>query len=237
MIDVTQDSARILIVDDSSDNRVLLHAILTASGHADLLMAGSASETFRHLGMDDSGAPDPHIDLILLDISMPEIDGLEACRRIKAVDRLRDVPIIMVTAMADNDHLVSAFDAGALDYITKPVRKVDLRVRVGAALRLKAEIDRRKAQEQTLEKTNAELRQALQEVKVLRGFIPICMTCKKIRDDGGYWQQIENYIQKHSEALFSHGVCPDCYKKLAAEYSLEEEEGTTNPSERSDHEH
>ena len=235
MTDAVSAAERILIVDDSSDNRLLLQMMLTASGYSEPLMAGSARETFRRLGMEESADPGPAVDLILLDISMPEMDGIEACRRIKAVDRLRDIPVIMVTAMTDAEFLVSAFDAGAMDYITKPLKKVELLARVSSALKLKGEMDRRKAQEDALRKTNAELSQALQEVKVLRGFIPICMSCKKIRDDTGFWQQLESYIQKHSEALFSHGVCPDCYQKLSEQYFGERE--TDDPSKGNDHEH
>ena len=76
------------------------------------------------------------------------------------------------------------------------------------------EIERRKALEQEKEKLIRELRQALSEIKTLQGFLPICANCKKIRDDEGYWQQIEQYIQSRSDARFSHSICPECAKKL-----------------------
>ena len=207
----------ILIVDDAPDNLLLLQAILKSAGHAAVLTAESAREAFRHLGMDGADGTlekSPEVDLILMDLMMPEMDGLEACRRIKAVERLQDVPVIMVTANTDPEDLQAAFAAGAMDYITKPLRKVELLARVTSALNLKREMDARKSRERELADKNRELEQTLQEVKVLRGFIPICASCKKIRDDKGYWQQIETYIQERSEALFSHSICKDCMKKL-----------------------
>ena len=207
----------ILIVDDAPDNLLLLQAILGSAGHTAVLTAESAHEAFRRLGMDGAeGASEksPEVDLILMDLMMPEMDGLEACRRIKAVEHLRDIPIIMVTANTDPEDLQAAFAAGAMDYITKPLKKMELLARVTSALNLKREMDARKARERELE-------QALSEVKVLRGFIPICASCKKIRNDQGYWQQIETYIQNHSEALFSHGMCQECMKKFYPEFSVE----------------
>jgi len=204
----------ILLVDDSAENLLLLQSILQTGGYKDLLTAESAEQAFKHLGMDSSGGDGTSVDLILMDIQMPDINGIETCRRIKEVERYRDIPIIMVTAMAQREKLQLAFAAGAMDYINKPVNKVELRTRVGSALKLKQEMDSRKAREQELKKRTQELEQALREVKVLRGFIPICASCKKIRNDRGYWQLVEAYIREHSEAEFSHGICPDCIKKF-----------------------
>ena len=203
----------ILIVDDSPDQQVLLRTILGKACHTNLLSADSAMGAFSILdmGSQESSAP---IDLILMDILMPELDGVEACRQIKSRPHLCDIPIIMITAQSDRANLQAAFAAGANDYITKPVNSMELLARVSSALALKKEMDCRKVREAELRRSNDELQKALRDVKVLRGLIPICASCKKIRNDGGFWQQIEEYIGEHSEAEFSHGICQPCVKKL-----------------------
>jgi sigma-B regulation protein RsbU (phosphoserine phosphatase) len=203
----------ILIVDDSPDQQVLLRAILGKAGHTDLLSADSAKTAFPMLDMDGR-EPSTQIDLILMDVLMPELDGVEACRQIKNRPHLCDIPIIMVTAKNDLSNLQAAFAAGANDYITKPVNSIELLARVSSALALKKAMDCRKAREGELRRSNDELQKALRDVKVLRGLIPICASCKKIRNDAGFWQQLEEYIGEHSEAEFSHGICQPCVKKL-----------------------
>jgi len=148
-----------------------------------------------------------------MDILMPGIDGVAATQRIKSLENLRDIPVIVVTAKTALGDLQAAFAAGAMDYITKPVSSVELLARVNSALMLKKEMDCRKTREMELRRSNAELQQALREVKVLKGLVPICASCKKIRNDQGFWQQLEEYIQQHSEAEFSHGLCTPCIKK------------------------
>ena len=207
----------ILIIDDSVDNRMLFKYILENAGYTDVLTAGSAHDAFKVLGMENPSEADSVVDLILMDIMMPEMDGIEACRQIKSVERLRDIPIIMVTARTEEKDIEDAFSVGAMDYITKPLRGIELLVRSRSALSLKKEIDRRKYREQELLNLNRELKNSIETIKTLRGLIPICANCKKIRDDKGYWNQIESYIQKHSEAEFSHGICPECARKLYPE--------------------
>jgi diguanylate cyclase (GGDEF)-like protein len=156
----------LLIVDDSLDNRLLLGAFLCAAGYDDVLMADSALAAFAMLRLGE-GAPPAEIDLILMDINMPGVDGIEACRRIKADAALQDLPIIMVTAQTEVEHLDAAFAAGAIDYITKPVREIELHARVKSALTLKSEMDRRKAREAQLMEVMSQLEAANRELQRL----------------------------------------------------------------------
>lgn len=139
---------RILIIDDSEDERDVAEAMLLAAGYEGVRTASSATEAYALLGVGGVATKTPpQLDLVVLDIVMPEIDGIEACARIRSMDRYADVPIIMVTSLDDMDSLSNAFIAGATDYITKPVNRIELLARVRSALRLKSELDRRQARE------------------------------------------------------------------------------------------
>ncbi|MCX5724083.1 MAG: diguanylate cyclase [Nitrospirae bacterium] len=152
----------ILIVDDSPDERILIQAILKAAGYDHILAAESVPAAFRILGLDGTPHDSARVDLILMDIMMPEISGIEACRRIKAVERFRDTPIMMVSANTDPLDLQLAFAAGALDYIGKPINKIELLTRIRSLLRLLHEIDRRQAREQELLEVMRQLQEANQ---------------------------------------------------------------------------
>jgi len=152
----------ILIVDDSEDDRVLVRTILESAGYRDLLLAHSAEAAFSHLGMDRTGQGSHKVDLVLMDLIMPGMNGIEACRQIKALEHLRDIPIIMVTVKTNPVDLQLAFAAGAMDFINKPLNKVELLTRVRSVLRLLKEIDHRKSREQELLQVMRQLEDANQ---------------------------------------------------------------------------
>jgi len=152
----------ILLVDDSADDRLLLQSILSAAGYEDILAADSAGAAFKCLALDGGKQASARVDLILMDMLMPQMSGIEACRQIKAVDRFRDTPIIMVTVKTDPVDLQLAFAAGAMDYVAKPVNKIELLTRVRSVLRLVHEIDRRRAREQELLEVMRQLQEANQ---------------------------------------------------------------------------
>jgi PleD family two-component response regulator len=141
---------RILIVDDSEDSRDLEEGTLLSGGYDDVVTVASGWEALKVLDIGLNSDQRPCIDIVLLDVVMPEMDGVQTCARIRNDPRCADLPIIMVTSCDDMDTLGNAFVAGANDFVTKPVNRMELIARVRAALRLKAELDRRQAREREL---------------------------------------------------------------------------------------
>jgi CheY-like chemotaxis protein len=193
----------ILIVDDNPTNLGVLFDYLKELGYRVLVHTNgeSAITAIRHMPPD----------IVLLDVMMPGMDGFETCRRLKADNATKDIPVIFMTALTDTVDEVNGLEAGAVDYITKPI-KVEI-----VSARIHTHLAFRSTQKQ-LEEKNLQLQQALKNVKILSGLLPICANCKKIRDDEGFWQQVEIYIRDHTDAKFSHGICPDCMESLYPDY-------------------
>jgi PleD family two-component response regulator len=189
---------RILIVDDERYNIKVLTDFLREDHK---IMAAKDGEH----ALKAAQGPNPP-DLILLDIMMPGIDGYTVCKRLKENDKTQNIPVIFVTAVSEIMDAARAFELGAVDYVAKPFNPMTIKARVKTHIQLS--------------RTLRDLKEALVQVKTLRGMLPICSHCKNIRDDKGYWRRIESYVQKHTEAEFSHGICPDCAKKYYPNYDL-----------------
>lgn len=226
----TFEAPLILIVDDEPISVEMLKDML--EGEYRVIMAHSA-----HEALDVVAAQTP--DLILLDIIMPVMDGYEAFRVIKQIPACRDLPILFITAMGEAECESQGLELGAGDYIVKPYNPSLVKLRVKNHLELKRQRDELKARTEELQRLNCELgheveerrnvqaaneqliydlRQAMAEVKTLTALLPICASCKKVRDDQGYWNQIDTYLSKHTEITFSHGLCTECAHKLYPGY-------------------
>ncbi|MEW6218901.1 MAG: response regulator [Thermodesulfobacteriota bacterium] len=154
-------------------------------------------------------------DIVVSDIRMPRMDGLAMIAQMKRLEPT--MRAIVTSAFSEVDLLLTAIELGVDGYIPKPVdskRLLSLIMRCSETIRLRRAIEERDRAQQHL---ITELRQALAEIKTLQGILPICCSCKKIRDDQGYWTQVEAYLSQHSGLLFSHGICPDCAAKLYPE--------------------
>jgi sigma-B regulation protein RsbU (phosphoserine phosphatase) len=187
---------RILIADDDEVSLLALEAMLRKRGHT-VLTAGDGAAAWQIL---QEAEPPP---LAILDWMMPVLDGVEVCRRARAEPKLKSLYLMLLTSRGSREHLLEGLEAGANDYITKPFDRTELEARVNVGIevvRLQTELKCRVR----------ELEDALANVKQLQGMLPICSYCKKIRDDANCWEQLEGYISRHSEARFSHGICPDC---------------------------
>lgn len=149
-------------------------------------------------------------DIILMDIQLEgEIDGIDTALKLQ---ESYDIPVIFLTSMVDDFTFQRAKISQPFAYIIKPTLDRELQINIEIAL-YKSIIDKEKKEliRQLTEQNN--------KIKELSGLIPICANCKKIRDDGGYWHQVEEYIRQHTQAEFTHSLCPACMKQLYPEFN------------------
>jgi len=191
---------RILIAEDDDVSRRVLQLTLAAAGH-DVVTTKNGAEALSVL--ENEGAP----PLAILDWMMPDLDGLEVCRRVRRLPSVTLVYIILLTAKTEKANIIEGLEAGANDYITKPFDRQELRARVQVGETIVN-------LQHTLAARVEELEIALGKVKQLQTILPICSYCKHIRNDQNYWQQVETYISEHTDTQFSHGICPDCYESV-----------------------
>lgn len=189
---------RILIAEDDPMSGFLLNTTLTNWGH-EVIATVDGSQALEVLQSEDSPP------IAILDWMMPVFDGSEVCRRLRASSASATIYTIMLTTKGEKKDMLEGLAAGADDYLTKPFDAEELKARVGVGIRMVE-------MQQVLHNKVQELEAALGQVKQLQGILPICSYCKQVRDDKNYWQQVEVYISSHSEAKFTHGICPGCYQ-------------------------
>jgi phosphoserine phosphatase RsbU/P len=191
---------RLLIAEDDAVSRRMLEVTCRSWGF-DVLSVEDGDAAWRVLQAEDAPS------LALLDWMMPGIDGVEVIRRVRSQCSSRPVYIILLTARSSREDIISGLQAAADDYVTKPFNRQELHARLQAGSRIvRLQLD--------LASRVTELEEALSRVKKLQGLLPICSYCKRIRKDDNYWQRVESYIEEHSEAEFTHGVCPQCYDTI-----------------------
>lgn len=191
---------RVLIAEDDAVSRHLLEATLGKWGY-EVVVTTDGLQALEVLSRADAPS------LAILDWMMPGLDGAQVCLKARELAGERLLYMILLTAKGRKEDIVEGLTAGADDYVIKPFDRSELKARISAGeriLRLQAELASRVK----------ELELALTNVKLLQGLLPICCYCKKIRDDKNYWQQVDTYVADHSEAQFTHGICPDCRDKI-----------------------
>jgi len=180
---------RILIADDDPVTSHRLKVLAEGWGY-EVVLTSDGPSTVRAL--DEASAP----RLVLLDWVMPGMAGLQICQMLRQRDDGKGIYVIMLTARHAHEDMVAGFDAGVDDYLVKPFDADELRGRL---------------------KAGARIVELMASIKTLKGMLPICGYCKSIRDDSNYWHQLESYVSEHSDAEFSHGICPDCLTKARLE--------------------
>jgi len=195
---------RVLVADDDSMFRRLLVDLLRRWRDFQPVPAPNGREAWDIL---DGPEPPP---LALLDWMMPGMNGVDVCRRLRKKESKASVRnpvyVILVTARNAPEEVAAGLESGADDYMPKPCDPAELRARLNVGRRFIS-------LQQSLADRIHELEEANAHIRTLQGIIPICMYCKKVRNDKDYWEQVEKYVSERTDALFSHAVCPECYEK------------------------
>ena len=195
-IDGKQNIRVLIIEDDDGDAELILRSLLLAERiYFDTERAGRMSAGVDLLGKKS-------FDVVLSDLGLPDSLGIETFEKLHSL--YPETPVIVLTGFDDKDTALRAVKSGAQDYLVKGQIETNLLIRS-----IQYAIER--------QKLITQLEKSLKEIKTLRGLLPMCAWCRKIRDDKGYWQGLETYIQKYTDASFSHGICPDCMKKVYPE--------------------
>lgn len=196
----TDSRIQVLIVEDEALVAVLTQAELQSLGYT---VIGTAPDGRKVVDMVLELKP----TVVVMDIEIPFIDGITAAA---AIQEISPTPVVILTAHPDYANLLKATAAGVGAFVVKPPQAAELERAITVAIARHADL-------LALYQKNRELEQTLAEVKTLKGLLPICCVCKKIRDDQGYWEQVEAYLEKHTEAEFTHGYCPSCLGKYFPE--------------------
>jgi phosphoserine phosphatase RsbU/P len=192
---------KILIAEDSATQRQLLASVLKKWGY-EVQAVEDGNQAVEALAQPDAPR------LALLDWMMPGMTGPEVCQHVRKTDP--GAYLILLTARDEKEDVAAGLDQGADDYVTKPWNRHELRARLDAGTRILT-------LQEELARRVFDLEAAMQHVKTLQGLLPICMHCHRIRQDDESWERIDSYIQQHSDATFSHGLCPECLDKYYPE--------------------
>ena len=196
---------KILVADDELVSRTLLESYLQYWGYTPVLVS-HGKEALEVMKSADGPL------IAILDWMMPYLSGPEVCQAVQKLQKPIPPYLILVTSKADKRDIVRGLQAGAQDYVTKPYDVNELQARV--------DVGRRMIQlQQLLAQRIGDLEEATRQIRQLRGLLPICCKCKKVRADDGYWSEVETYISDHTDTKFSHSFCPDCYEITMAEFS------------------
>ncbi|MBV8375369.1 MAG: response regulator [Verrucomicrobia bacterium] len=175
---------KILIAEDDKISRMILQASLKKGGH-EVASVENGLRAWKAFQQE-------YFPIIISDWLMPEMDGLSLCRNVRQSPSENYTYLVLLTSLEGKTNYLEAMEAGADDFISKPFDADQLTTRIRVAERILG---------------------LHRHVSQLEGLLPICCSCKRIKDGKDRWQRVENYIEVHSEARFTHGYCPECYEK------------------------